>query len=164
MLKILLFLVVSFPIKIWGQYFLPNEEIIYSFETTNGKKMALVKDKKNTYIQYRFGTKNKIEMEFPAEKNAKSWTQFHYNSYMRGGGKENAGMEIDNLEFTKNGFDYLIYRTYHAENESFKAGIIITDPKKKESRINGIYKTVKGCICNLEDTKMIEKEDIGLSF
>ena len=79
--------------------------------------MFLVKDKENKYIQYRFGTNNKIELEFPVERNKESWKKFQYNSYWRGGGKENSGMEIDNLQFTKNGFTYLIFRTYFSENE-----------------------------------------------
>ncbi len=152
------------PSTFWAQYLLPNENIIYSFETKNGKKMSLVKDKANHYIQYRFGTKNKVEMEFPAKRTPESWQKFHYNSYMRGGGKDNAGMEIDNLLFKNNGYEYVIFRTYHAEDEDFSAGILIRDSKGKESRISGNYKTVKGCICNLEDTGMIQKEDIGLSF
>lgn len=152
------------PATFWGQYLLPNEEVIYSFETKNGKKMSLVKDKTNKYIQYRFGTKTKIEMEFPAEKTKESWKKFHYNSYWRGGGIQNAGMEVDNLSFKNNGYEYLLFRTYHAEGEDYSAGIIITDSKGKETRINGNYKTVKGCICNLEETRMIQKEDIGLNF
>lgn len=164
MKKLLIILYLLIPLTFWAQYLLPNEEIIYSFETKNGKKMSLVKDKTNKYIQYRFGTKTKVEMEFPKERTKESWKQFHYNSYMRGGGKDNAGMEVDNLSFKNNGYEYLLFRTYHAEGEDFSAGIIITDSKKKETRINGNYKTVKGCICNLEDTGMIIKEDIGLQF
>lgn len=164
MKKLLIILYLLVPLTFWAQYLLPNEEIIYSFETKNEKKMSLVKDKTNKYIQYRFGTKNKVEMEFPKERTKESWKQFHYNSYMRGGGKDNAGMEIDNLSFKNNGYEYLLFRTYHAEEEDFSAGIIITDSKQKETRITGNYKTVKGCICNLEDTGMIIKEDIGLRF
>ncbi|MBL7880738.1 MAG: hypothetical protein JNN23_12935, partial [Chryseobacterium gambrini] len=67
-------------------------------------------------------------------------------------------------QFKNNGFEYLLFRTYHAEGESYSAGITITDGKGKETRISGNYKTVKGCICDLQDTKMIKKEDIGLSF
>lgn len=148
----------------WAQYLLPNEEIIYSFSAKNGKKMSLVKDKTNKYIQYRFGAPNKIEMEFPKERTKESWKKFHYNSYWRGGGIQNAGMEIDNLQFKNNGFEYLLFRTYHAEGEVYTSGIIITDSKGKETRVRGNYKTVQGCICNLEDTKMIEKENIGLTF
>ena len=73
-------------------------------------------------------------------------------------------MEIDNLRFKNNGYEYLLFRTYHSEGEDYSAGIIITDKNRKETRIIGNYKTVKGCICNLEDTGMIVKEDIGLSF
>lgn len=164
MKKLLIILYFLIPVTFWAQYLLPNEEVIYSFETKNGKKMSLVKDKTNTYIQYRFGTKTKVEMEFPTEKTKESWKKFHYNSYWRGGGIQNAGMEVDNLSFKNNGYEYLLFRTYHAEGEAYSAGIIIKDSKGKETRINGNYKTVKGCICNLEDTKMIEREDIGLSF
>ena len=161
---ILLFLFLI-PATIWSQYLLSNEEIIYSFETKNGKKMSLVKDKFNKYIQYRFGTKSKIEMEFPANKTKESWKQFHYNSYWRGGGVANAGMEVENLQFFNDGVEYILFRTYHAEGEEYSAGIIVTNKTKKTTRIIGNYKSVKGCICNLEDTGMIQKEEnIGLSF
>jgi len=164
MKKYIFILTFLIPATFWAQYLLPNEEVVYLFETKNGKRMSLVKDKKNGYIQYRFGSKNKVEMEFPAERTKESWKKFHYNSYMRGGGKDNAGMEIDNLLFKNNGYEYVLFRAYHSEGNDYSAGIIIKDSKGKESRISGVYKTVKGCICNLEDTGMIEKEDIGLSF
>ncbi|MCX8533662.1 hypothetical protein [Chryseobacterium luquanense] len=164
MKKFFIILYLLIPLTFWAQYLLPNEEIIYSFETKNGKKMSLVKDKTNQYIQYRFGTKNKVEMVFPAERTNESWKKFHYNSYWRGGGIQNAGMEIDNLSFNNNGYEYLLFRTYHAEGEVYTAGIIIKDKKGKETRIKGNYKTVEGCICNLQDTGMIEREDIGLTF
>lgn len=148
----------------FSQYLKNNEEIVYYFQTKNDKKMFLVKDKNNAYIQYRFGTKDKIEMEFPKERTIDSWKKFQYNSYWRGGGKENSGMEVDNLQFTNNGYTYLIYRTYFAEKETNSAGIIITDAKGIETRINGDSKTIIGCICNLEDSGLIEITDIGLSF
>ena len=162
----LFFLCIYFfiPLNLGAQYLLPNEEVIYSFDTKNGKKMHLVKDKNNKYIQYRFGKPDKIEFEFPKEKSLESWKRFRYNSYWRGGGTQNSGMEIDNLFFKNNGYEYILFRTYHSEGEIYSAGIIIKDRKGKQTKIFGNYKTVKGCICNLEDTKMIEKEDIGLSF
>jgi hypothetical protein len=164
MRKYLLFFSLLAPMFFWAQYLLPNEETIFSFQTKNGKIMSLVKDKKNEYIQYRFGSKDHVDMEFPSERTKESWKQFKYNSYMRGGGKQNAGMEVDNLLFTNNGYQYALFRTYFAEDEKFDAGIIVTDNKGKKVRISGIYKTVKGCICHLEDTGMIQKEDIGLIF
>ena len=141
-----------------------NDELIYSFKTENKKQIFIVKDKSNAYIKYRYGNNGKIELEFPKESNKDSWKKFQYNSYWRGGGKDNSGMEIDNLQFTNGGYTYLIYRTYFAENEKNNTGIIITNSTNKEIRINGMANTIKGCICNLEDTGLIEKTDIGLSF
>jgi len=164
MKKLLIILYLLIPLTFWAQHILPNEEVIYSFSTQNGKKMTLVKDKNNQYIQYRFGTANKIEMEFPKERTKESWKKFHYNSYFRGGGIDNAAMEIDNILFTNNSFEYVIFRAYHSEGNDYSAGIVIKDSKGKETRIKGNYKTVKGCICNLEETGMIEREDIGLTF
>lgn len=163
-MKTFILLFLTIPFFSFSQYLKNNEEIVYYFQTKNDKKIFLVKDKNDAYIQYRFGTKDKIEIEFPKERTKESWKQFQYNSYWRGGGKENSGIEIDNIQFTNNGYTYLIFRTYFAENEKVSAGIIITDTKGKETRINGNSKTIIGCICNLEDSGLIEKTDIGLSF
>lgn len=161
MTKYFLFFSLMIPMLFSAQYLLSNEETIFSFETKNGKKMSLVKDKKNGYIQYRFGSKNKVEMEFPAARTKESWKQFTYKSYHRGGGKQNSGMDLNYLSFTNNNYKYLLYRTYSAEDESFSTGITVTDSKGKETDITGVYKTIKGCMCNLDDTE-VQKEDSGL--
>ena len=152
----------ALPLSLWAQYLLPNEEIIYSFETKAGKKMTLVKDKQDQYIQYRFGSKNHVDMEFPAERTQDSWKKFKYKSYMRGGGKQNAAMELSYLTFTNKDYQYQLYKTYYAEDGSYNTGITVTDNKGKETDIPGIYKTIKGCICNLQESTLIEKEDTGL--
>lgn len=161
-MKYLILLALSIPSIIWSQYLRPNEEIIYSFETKTGKKMALVKDKENEYIQYRFGSKDHIEMEFPQERTKESWKKFKYNSYLRGGGKQNSGMELNYLSFTNNGYAYQLFKAYYAEDESNSTGIAITDSKGKETNITGLYKTIKGCMGYLRDSGLIEKEDSGL--
>lgn len=160
MRKYMLFLLLMVPMFFWAQYLLPNEETIFSFETKNGKIMSLVKDKKNEYIQYRFGNKNHVEMEFPAARTKESWKQFTYSSYHRGGGKQNAGMDLNYLSFTNNGYKYLLFRSHYAEDESLSTGVTVTDSKGKETDIAGIYKTIKGCMCNLEETE-VNKEDFG---
>ena len=71
------------------EYILPNEENIISFITKKGKIVTLSKDKNNEYIIYRFGSKEKIELEYP-EKNKNSWNKFTYSFYHRGGGKANS--------------------------------------------------------------------------
>ncbi|KFF25035.1 hypothetical protein [Chryseobacterium vrystaatense] len=160
MRKHFVFFLMMFPMLFWAQYLLPNEETIFSFQTKSGKTMSLVKDKKNEYIQYRFGSKDRVEMEFPATRTKESWKQFTYSSYHRGGGKQNAGMDLNYLTFIKNNYKYQLFRTYSAEDESFSTGVTVTDSKGKETDITGVYKTIKGCMCNLEDTD-VKKEDFG---
>ncbi|WP_347218410.1 hypothetical protein [Chryseobacterium sp.] len=162
MKRFLILFALALPLSIWAQYLLPNEEIIYSFETKNGKKMTLVKDKKDEYIQYRFGNKNKVEMEFPSARTKDSWKQFSYRSYHRGGGKQNAGMDLNYLSFANNGYQYQVYKSYYAEEESYSTGITVTDAKGKETDIAGIYKTIKGCLCDLDQSTLIVKDDTGL--
>ncbi len=101
-------------------------------------------------------------MEFPLERTAESWKKFKYNSYYRGGGKQNAGMSLNYLTFTNNGYQYQLFKTYQAEDESYSTGVTVTDSKGKETDIDGIYKTIKGCLCRLDDSHLILKEDTGL--
>ncbi|KIA88002.1 hypothetical protein [Kaistella jeonii] len=128
--------------------------------------MVLVKEKNNQYIQYRFGKKNKIELEFPTERNADSWKLFSYNYYMRGGGKANSGQEIANMAFTQNGFQYLVYSTYFSEDESMQTGILITNlATQKRTRIKGIIKTRKESLFYLQENSLLKlEEDGGLDF
>ena len=81
MKKIILLLFLALPLVAFSQYVLKGEVVIFSFETNGGKKMMLVKAKDNSYIQYRFGTKSKIEFQYPEFRNETSWRKFEYNSY-----------------------------------------------------------------------------------
>lgn len=161
-MKYLILLLSFIPSLLWSQYLKSNEEVVYSFDTKAGKKMLLVKDKGNEYIQYRFGTKDRVEMEFPLARDKDSWKQFKYKSYHRGGGKQNAGMDLEYLTFLNNGYTYTLFKSYYAEDGSFSTGVTVLNSKGKSTDINGIYKSIKGCLCNLEDIELIEKDDSGL--
>lgn len=128
--------------------------------------MVLVKDNKNAYIQYRFGTKDKIEMQFPTDRNKESWKMFSYIFYMRGGGKANSGQEIANLSFTKNGYRYVIYATYFSENEKYATGILVTDLKSEKTiRIVGQIKGRKESLFYLDSETPLEfDENAGFDF
>lgn len=137
----------------------PNEEVILSFQTTTGKQAYLVKEKSNGYIAYRFGTKSKIEMEFPAAKEG-SWSRFTYSFYLRGGGKENEGMDLNYVYFTNNGYRYVIYQTYSAADGKREIGLKVTALKtSKTTDVKGATKTQKGTLIDLRDNDLIEKSD-----
>ncbi len=142
------------------QFLRPNEEIVYTFQTKNGKTMLLAKDKKDGYLVYRFGKKDKIEMEFGG-KDKQSWKQFRYSFYFRGGGKANSGLDLDNLWFVKDGFEYLVYFRYSAGDDENKAstdfGIRVTDLKTQKSvEIPGKENTDKGSLQQFRTNNLVE--------
>ena len=119
----------------------------------------LAKEKDNKYLIYRYGTENKIELEFPI-KDSRSWDKFTYNYYFRGGGKQNAGLDIDNLKFENNGYKYIIYAVYSAgdeENEeSYDFGILIYNKKNKVTRIKGKTETEVGSLQSFRTNKLVK--------
>lgn len=153
-----------FPTIFYSQSVLKNEQLLFSFRTKSGKTVLLVTDKDERYIQYRFGNGRKTELEFPKNRDEESWKKFSYSGYFRGGGKANSAMQLDGLSFVNNGVKYLIFSEYHSEDESNEVGIKILDKDGKIKNIPGIYKTVKGCICRLNDTEKIEKKEGDLEF
>ena len=141
-------------------YLLPNEEVIFSFQTKNGKKMVLAKDKENEYIIYRFGSAKKIELEYPSIKDKDSWNKFTYSYYFRGGGKSNSGLELQSIYFQNGNFDYTIYKDYSAEGESYETGILIKElTTTKEKECKGIYKTIHGELLNLIKSGILKESE-----
>ncbi|MFC4816634.1 hypothetical protein [Flavobacterium sp. GCM10023249] len=140
-------------------YLLPNEQLIYSFETQNGKKMVLAKDQNHKYIIYRFGTKSKVDFEFP-DKTKESWNKFTYSFYLRGGGKQNEGMDLNYVTFTNENFKYVIYNTYYAVENHTLIGIKVTDLiEKKTIDIKGKKNTRKGSLVDFRFDKLLKIED-----
>ena len=160
-LKYILILALFIPQISKGQtYILPNEKLIYSFETTNHKVMFLCQDKSNKYMIYRFGTKGKIEFEFPEQKDNSSWGKFLFSSWLRGGGVKNEGIDLNFVSFVNNRMKYIIYNTYYAVGNRYNTGIrVINLISKKEIDIKGNMKTRKGTLTDLRDNKLIGQDD-----
>ena len=138
------------------KYILPNENVIFSFNTQNGKFITINKDKENRYIIYRFGTKDKVEFEYP-DKLKSSFTNFKYSYYLRGGGIQNAGMDCNYLYFVNGDFKYVIYDTYFSRDGKQNIGIKIIDLKSnKIIDIKGNRKTRKGMLIDFRDNKLLE--------
>jgi len=141
------------------RYLLNNETVVFSFNTQNGKHVTLARDKSNSYIVYRYGTPDSVELEFP-EKSKESWKKFKYAWYLRGGGAANAGMDLNYFYFTTNGYRYYIYDVYYAEEKKYGIGVGVTDLKtNKTITIRGVKKTQKGTLINLRDNNLVERDE-----
>jgi len=146
-----------------------NEKIVHSFITVEKKKIVSICIQKfDKYMVYRFGSSNKIgkyvankvEFSFP-ENTAKSFSQFTYSYFLRGGWKQNSGLDLNYLKFTNKGFIYLIYDEYDAESASRSIGIKVLNPKtKKEVDMKGDPKTLKGTMLHFRDYDEIIKAEV----
>ncbi len=157
---LILFVFLAISSLTFGQkYLLPNEVIIYSFETQNGKKVMLAKDKNEKYIVYRYGTKNKIEFEFP-EKTKESWLKFSFSFYSRGGGIQNEGMELNQISFTNNDYKYFIFDSYYSVENEKSIGVKILNLKnKKITVIKGKNNSKKGKLNTFRENKLLRIEE-----
>jgi hypothetical protein len=140
-------------------YVLPNEVVLYSFKTENGKVVTINKDKDDNYLVYRFGTKSKIELQYPAALN-NNWKDFFYSYYLRGGGPGNEGLDLNYLYFINEGFKYVVYENYEAITGKTTIGIKIINVKtSKTTAVTGITKTRKGSLAQFRDNNLISKSD-----
>ena len=97
-----------------------NEITILSFRMERAPKyvsICMAKDANNPYIVYRYGTPERIDLEYPFDlKN--SFDYFKYTNYLQNISNSNNGFDLNYLEFTYSEWKYIIYEehTYDAEN------------------------------------------------
>jgi hypothetical protein len=126
-----------------------NEQIVFNFQTNNKKTVSICSEKKDKYLVYRFGSKAKIELQYPEILDKNSWQKFELYSYFRGGGVQNAGVDEKHLSFISNGVKYNIYDEYTAETNQTDTGVRIELPTKTYA-VKGILKTKKGDLSLLD--------------
>ncbi|MFM6926499.1 MAG: hypothetical protein ACKOU7_13415 [Ferruginibacter sp.] len=135
----------------------PNEEIVFAFQVKNQKWVSVCKEKNGSYIVYRFGTKAKMEMQYPAKLDSASWQLFTFQGYMRGGGKQNAAMRFGYLNFINNDIKYEVYDLWNSEDDKEECGISI-NLKTKTIGMEGNLKSRRGTLVELIYEDKIKKE------
>jgi len=134
-----------------------DEINILTFMTAENKTMSICAGK--DFIIYRYGKKNSMEMEFPGDKR-NSWSQFRYSFYIRGGGPENEGIDINYLKFKYRGADYTVYEEYSSADNKKLCGIKIRDRATgKETDIPALPATVTGSLAALREYDKIQSEE-----
>lgn len=156
---VFLFAVISFSATATGTLNQGDETVVFSFNTLKGNKTLTVSmSRDGSAIVYRFGKKSKIELEYPKDKKD-SWSKFRYSYYLRGGGAENAGLDLNHLSFTIGDYAYQVYQEYSAEDGSTSCGVRIKNSKTgKTTEISGDPKSMSGSLIQLRDNENIESE------
>jgi hypothetical protein len=128
-----------------------NEEVVFSFTLSNSKKsIYLCKDREEKYLVYRFGTNNKVELQYPKKLDASSWKAFILRGQKRFGGKANAGFGDYSLTFNNNNVKYILFDSWSDEDDSKEIGIKV-NISGKETILKGNYKTKNGTLLRLDD-------------
>lgn len=152
-MKQLIFISFSFLnfLTLAQNYTLPNENIILEFKTLKGKMLVIALDSDENYLVYRYGTSEKVELTFPNNL-TESWTGFQFSYYMRGGGIQNEGLELDYLYFDIENYRYVVYQEYYSGTQKVEHGIkVINRDTNKKTILKANEKTVKGNLSKLRD-------------
>jgi hypothetical protein len=113
-----------------------TERVIFACVLRRPAKIVSVCAAKNLtretgYVQYRFGSPAKIELEYPKERTG-TQQKFEFTHYMR------ALVDLNEINFSVDGVDYSIIDDYNAEEKPAQSieGITINWPgtSKKEVR------------------------------
>ena len=85
---------------------------------------------------------------------------FNYSYALRGGGKQNAGIDLNYVYFTHQHFTYVIYDTYFAEEDKQRIGVkVINQRSATTTDISGNIKTRKGTLTYFRADTLITPGD-----
>lgn len=137
-----------------------NEEIIISFSIADSDKVAaLCVSKEPSYIAFRLGRSENVELEFPDDF-TDSWNKFIYSYYLRGGGIENEGLDLNYLRFEYNGTEYQLFQEYSAESDATDVGIRTIDSStNNETVLRASEDSIKGDLRELRGYDNIKTEE-----
>ena len=128
-----------------------NEELLYSFTLNRSRKsVCLCKEKEGAYLVYRFGTPDKIELQYPEKPDHTSWRSFIFYGEKRFGGKANAGFGDYWLSFENKHVRYRVYETWNDEDGSKEIGVEVTSNGKRIF-LKGDTKSKEGTLLRLDD-------------
>jgi hypothetical protein len=115
-----------------------NENTVFAFQLENNKWVTVSKEKNGKYLVYRFGNKDKIELQVPAVLDTSSWNRFLFSGYSRGGGKENAAIRFGYLSFRNKETVYEVYELWNSEDDEEHCGLTVI--------INNKFTDLKGVL------------------
>jgi hypothetical protein len=117
---VLAFLVFAFSAKSQA----PSEVNILSFKTDKGKVVQLNEDTASNSLVFRYGTLGNWEIVF-IDNLDDDEAIFSSSGYFRGGGIDNAGLDLNYLHFNYDGYDYSVFDEWSAEGETHAHGVRI---------------------------------------
>jgi len=113
MLRILFFLLIILStVTVMAQ----DEQVLYSFRTTNRKVVQLSLDEIDSIFIFRFMSGGRTRVEVRDDLRDAD-TIFTVYGYHRGGGAQNAAMDYNDVMFSAGGYEYAIYYVWAVSEE-----------------------------------------------
>ena len=137
----------------------PNEETVFAFQLENNKWVSVNKEKNGKYLVYRFGNKDKIELQVPAVLDTSSWNRFLFSGYSRGGGKENAAMYFGYLSFRNKEVVYEVYERWNSEDDIEHCGLTVIIDNKATNLIGTLASRHGNLLDLLYEDKVKKSEE-----
>ncbi|KAH0533631.1 hypothetical protein FGG08_007622, partial [Glutinoglossum americanum] len=138
-----------------------DEQLLFGFTTEKGKRVVLATGKGGAYIVYRFGTSDKVELEYP-KSTVQSWEKMTYSGYFRGSATE--GMDMNYVSFKNGKTMYILYQVYQGDETKIGIKIKNTDTGAIIADIRGVKSTQKGDLSTLRGDDRIKQSDEYVSF
>lgn len=138
-------------IKCDNQLCTADENVLFSFKAENSQKILSICEAKNkSYIVYRYGTKDNIELEYPEDKTSCSGFSYYYNDTP-------PNVPTKYLSFENRGYSYVISEYNSSESKSQpEADIYITD--LSTGQLIAIIKAQSGSVIgNLSSLKRLSE-------
>ncbi len=150
LLPLILLLILS--ISSFGE---EREQTMFSFTTTSNKLCSIVHDTISNTLYYRYGTSSSVELEVQDDL-SDTTVVFTYSYYFRGGGVENAGLDLNSVIFVNGGYTYEIYSNSSAETGNHNIGITVSDSAENiVADIKGVNKSQEGSLVNFRFNYLI---------
>ena len=127
-----------------------NEEVVLSFKMRNSSKtLSILTAKDYSYIVYRFGTRDNVELEFPQNK-IDSWKKFtlYIDSYIRASCNYR-------LSFINGNYRYDILEEFMSEDgryQNYKVGVrVINISTNTQTFLEGVFDSRIGRLSGLDN-------------
>jgi hypothetical protein len=150
-LAILLLLLSTGTVESDGLPALEGEMVVFSFETGDGRILAVCVGEDRGYLVYRFGTPGDVELQYPEDPGPGSWDLFDYSWYFRARGPGGEGLDLHYLRFENRDVAYTVYEECWSPDsgpDQTAVGVRV-ESEGKEMDIRGLPGSSTGTLSDL---------------
>ncbi len=111
---------------------LENEEVLFSFITTNNKKLIVSYCEVEDKLLYRFFNKNHLEIQLP-DLAVDSWEFFEFEDFHQVGSASTQITDVNQLVFINEDYRYEVYDNYEKTGKKRQVGVRVISLKEGQS-------------------------------